>query len=104
MGGGFDSLKFTKIWDISLSERISACHVEETSSTLVCPAIFLVWADSANGKMLGLHPGVQGSSPCRSTICPVRQAVKSSPFQGEVMGSNPIQDTKFIFMRWSPNW
>ena len=35
-------------------------------------------------------------SPRLHHICPVRQAVKSSPFQGEVMGSNPIQDTNYL--------
>lgn len=32
---------------------------------------------------------VIGSSPIVGAICPHRQAVKSSPFQGEVAGSNP---------------
>ena len=47
----------------------------------------------ADGRSSGLQPHRLGSIPTVSTICSVRQAVKSSPFHGEVTGSIPVQST-----------
>lgn len=83
-------------WIYSSSERISACHVEERGSTPLRSANFGVTCSKVAKNTCNVFvksPILFGSS---ILLCPVRQAVKSSPFQGGVMGSNPIQDTNYL--------
>ena len=58
---------------------------------------------SSKGRTGGFGPLNRGSNPWGVTplktidvrhLCSYRQAVKSSPFHGEVTGSNPVGSTK----------
>ena len=54
---------------------------------------FIYYGPDADGRSTDLQSDRLGSIPTVSTICSVRQAVKSSPFHGEVTGSIPVQST-----------
>lgn len=63
----------------------------------------LIWSGRINGDSVDCKSaasGMTGSIPVHSTKqYGIRQAVKSSPFQGEVTGSNPVCHTKLSRVR-----